>query len=70
MTNRSGGQNFPMTGRPPDRDWMDTKRVRPTWMGNEARNMVDSGMSSQKTGMDRYLSSQGDGSDTRMTIRY
>ena len=36
-------QNFPTTGRPPDRDWMDTKRTRPTWMGNEARNTVDSG---------------------------
>ena len=44
MTNRSDGQNFPTTGRPPDRDWMDTKRIRPTWMGNEARNTVDSGI--------------------------
>ena len=44
MTNRSGGQNFPTTGRPPDRDWMDTKRIRPTWMGNEDRNTVDSGI--------------------------
>ena len=44
MTNRSGGQNFPTTGRPPDRDWMDTKRIRPTWRGNEARNTVDSGI--------------------------
>ena len=44
MTNRIGGQNFPTTGRPPDRDWMDTKRIRPTWMGNEAMNTVDSGI--------------------------
>ena len=44
MTNRSGGQTFPTTGRPPDRDWMDTKSIRPTWMGNEARNTVDSGI--------------------------
>ena len=49
MTNRIGSssrenQNFPTTGRPPDRDWMDTKRIRPTWMGNEARNTVDSGI--------------------------
>ena len=44
MTNRSDGQNFPTTGRPPDRNWMDTKRIRPTWMGNEARNTVDSGI--------------------------
>ena len=49
MTNRIGSssrenQNFPTTGRPPDRNWMDTKRIRPTWMGNEARNTVDSGI--------------------------
>ena len=44
MTNRSGGQNFLTTGRPPDRNWMDTKRIRPTWMGMEARNTVDSGI--------------------------
>ena len=44
MTNRSGGLNFLMTGRPSDRNWMDTKRIRPTWMGNEARNTVDSGI--------------------------
>ena len=36
--------NFPTTGRPPDRDWMNTKRIRPTWMGNETRNTVDSGI--------------------------
>ena len=36
--------NFPTTGRPPESDWMDTKRIRPTWMGNEARNTVDSGV--------------------------
>ena len=49
MTNRMESSsrenlNFPMTGRPPDSDWMDTKRIRPTWMGNEARNTVDSGV--------------------------
>ena len=44
MTNRIGGQNFPTTGRPPDRDWMDTKRICPTWMGYEARNTVDFGI--------------------------
>ena len=44
MTNRSGGQNFVTTRRPPDRNWMDTKRIRPTWMGNEARNTRDSGI--------------------------
>ena len=53
MTNRSGGQHFPMTGRPPDRDWMDTKRIRPTWMGNEARDTVDSGIEFTEN---RYLS--------------
>ena len=36
--------NFPTTGRPPDRDWMNTKRIHPTWMGNEAQNTVDSGI--------------------------
>ena len=49
MTNRVGSssrenQNFPTTGRPPDRDWMDMKCIRPTWMGNEARNTMDSGI--------------------------
>ena len=49
MTNRVGlssreNQNFPTTGRHPDRDWMDTKRIRPTWTGNEARNTMDSGI--------------------------
>ena len=44
MTNRSGGKKFLTTGRPPDRNWMDTKRIRPTWMGMEARNTVDSGI--------------------------
>ena len=44
MTNRSGGKHFPTTGRPPDGDWMDTKRIRLTGMGNEARNTVDSGI--------------------------
>ena len=71
MTNRSDGPNFPTTGRPPDRNWMDTKCIRPTWMGNEARNTVDSGIEfTEKKGMDRYRSSQGDGSVTRMMIRY
>ena len=49
MTNRvgsssGGNQNFPTTGRPPDRDWMDMKRIRPTWTGNGTRNMMDSGI--------------------------
>ena len=44
MTNQSDSQNFPTTGRPPDRNWMDTRRIRPTWMGNEARNTVYSGI--------------------------
>ena len=28
-------QKFPTTGRPPDRNWMDMKRIRPRWTGNE-----------------------------------
>ena len=75
MTNRIGSssrenQNFPTTGRPPDRNWMDTKCIRPTWMGNEAGTRWILEFNSRRTGMDRYLSSQGDGSVTRMTIRY
>ena len=49
MTNRVGSssrenQNFSTTGRPPDRDWMDMKRIRPTWTGNETWNTMDSGI--------------------------
>ena len=44
MTNRNDGQNFPTTGRPPDGDGMDSRHIRPTWMGKEARNTVDSGI--------------------------
>ena len=49
MTHRVGssvGENkkFPMTGRPPDRNWMDMKRIRPRWTGNETRNTMDSGI--------------------------
>ena len=49
MTNRAGSssgenRNFLTTGRPPDRNWMDMKRIRPTWMGNETRNTMDSGI--------------------------
>ena len=49
MTNRAGpsfyehrqAENFPTTGRPPDRNWMDMKRVRPRWTGHETRNTMD-----------------------------
>ena len=44
MTNRNDGQNFPTTGRPPDGDGMESRHIRPTWMGKEARNKVDSGI--------------------------
>ena len=52
MTNRAGpslyedrqAENFPTTGRPPDRNWMDTKHVRPRWTGHETRNTMDSGI--------------------------
>ena len=52
MTNRAGpsfyedrqAENFPTTGRPPDRNWMDMKRVRSRWTGQETRNTMDSGI--------------------------
>ena len=52
MTNQAGpsfyedrqAENFPTTGRPPDRNWMDMKRVRPRWTGQETRNTIDSGI--------------------------
>ena len=52
MTNRAGpsfyedrqAENFPTTGRPPDRNWMDTKRVRPRWTGHETQNTMVSGI--------------------------
>ena len=52
MTNRAGpsfyedrqAENFPTTGRPPDRNWMYMKRVRPRWTGHENRNTMDSGI--------------------------
>ena len=52
MTNRAGpsffedrqAKHFPTTGRPPDRNWMDMKRVHPIWTGHETRNMMDSGI--------------------------
>ena len=37
-------QNFLTTGRPPDRNWMDMKRIRPSWTGIETRNTMDSGI--------------------------
>ena len=39
---RSG--NFLTTGRPPDRNWMEMKRVRPRWTGQETPNTMDSGI--------------------------
>ena len=49
MTNRVGSssgenRNFLTTGRPPGENWMDMKRIHPTWTGNETRNMMDSGI--------------------------
>ena len=49
MANRDDGQNFPTTGRPPDGNWMDSGHIRPTWMGKESRNTVDSGIESMET---------------------
>ena len=46
MANRNDGQNFPTTGQPPDGNWMDSGHIRPTWMGKETRNTVDSGIES------------------------
>ena len=75
MANRVGSsprenQNFPMTGRPPDRDWMDTKRIRPTWTGNEARNTMDSGIELTENRYGPLPLQPGDGNATWMTIRY
>ena len=52
MVNRAGpasyddrqSENFLTTGRPPDRNWMEMKRVRPRWTGYETRNTMDSGI--------------------------
>ena len=49
MTHRVGSSfgenlNFLTTGRPPDRNWMDMKRIRPRWTGNETRNTMDFGI--------------------------
>ena len=56
MTHRVGSpvgenQNFLTTGRPPDRNWMDMKCIRPSWTGNETRNTMDSGIEHTE---DRY----------------
>ena len=70
MTNRNDGQNFPTTGRPPDGDWMDSGHIRPTWMGKEARNTVDSGIETTENRYGSLPLQPGDGSVTRMTVRY
>ena len=49
MANRDDGQNFQTTRRQPDGSWMDSSRIRPTWMGKKSRNTVDSGMESMET---------------------
>ena len=49
MASRDDGKKFQTTGRQPDGNWMDSSRVRPTWMGKESRNTVDSGMESMET---------------------
>ena len=49
MANRDDGQNFPTTGRPPDRNWMDSGHIRPSWMEKEARNTADSGIELMET---------------------
>ena len=36
------------TGRQPDGNWMDLRYGRPTWMGKESRNTVDSGRESME----------------------
>ena len=55
MANRAGpssyhdrrwesSENCPTTGRPPDRDWMEVKRVRPRWSGHKTLETLDSGI--------------------------
>ena len=49
MASRDDGKIFQTTGRQPDGNWMNSSRVRPTWMGKESRHSVDSGMESMET---------------------
>ena len=49
MANRSDGKKISTTGRPPDRSWMDSGQMRPSWMEKEVRNTTDSGMGSMET---------------------
>ena len=49
MTHRVGSssgenQNLSTTGRLPDRNWMDMKRIRPRWTANETRTTMYSGI--------------------------
>ena len=40
----NNSRNLSTTGRPPDTNGMDVKRVRPRWTGYETSQMMDSGI--------------------------
>ena len=70
MASRDDEKKFQTTGRQPDGNWMDLHHGRPTWMGKESRNTVDSGRESMESRFASLPSGQEDGSVTRMTIRH
>ena len=48
MENRSDGRKFLSTGRPPDKTWMESGQMRPSWREKGARSTTDSGMGSME----------------------
>ena len=48
MASRDERKKIQTTGRQPDGNWMDLRHDRPTWMGKESRNTVDSGRESME----------------------
>ena len=48
MANRSDGRKFLSTGRPPDKSWMESGQMRPSWGEKGPRSTKDSGMGSME----------------------
>ena len=48
MENRSDGRTFLSTDRPPDKTWMESGQMRPSWREKGARSTTDSGMGSME----------------------
>ena len=48
MENRSDGRKFLSTGRPPDKTWMESGQMRPSWREKGTRSTTDSGMGSME----------------------